>query len=59
MNMGLFGKLLAAPFKIVNAPIRAAENLLNGGERVPEEDRIFSKPLDAIADELEDVDDDE
>lgn len=57
--MGLFGRLLAAPFRIVNAPIRAAENLLNCGERVPEEDRIFSKPLDEIADELEDVDEDD
>lgn len=56
--MGLIGKLLAAPFKIVNAPIRAAENLLNGCERVPDSDRIFSKPLDALADELEEVDDD-
>ena len=56
--MGLLGKLLAAPFKIVNAPIRAAENLLNGGERVREDDRIFSKPLDALADELEELDDD-
>ena len=31
-----------------------AENLLNGGERVPDEDRVFSRPLDALADELED-----
>ena len=57
--MGLFGKILATPFKIVNAPIRAAENLLNGGESVPEEDRVFSKPLDVLANELEEVDDDE
>lgn len=51
----MIGKILSAPFKIINAPIRAAENLLEGDD-VPEEERIFSKPLDAIADELEKID---
>ena len=57
--MGLFGKLLAAPFRIINAPIRAVETLVNGGEKPADDDRLLSKPLDAIADELEDVDEEE
>ena len=57
--MGLLGKLLAAPLRVVNAPVRALERLVNGGEKLHESERIFSKPLDEIANELEDVDDDE
>lgn len=57
--MGFLGKLLAAPARLINAPIRAAENLLNGCEPMREEDRIFSKPLDTLADEVEKVDGDE
>ena len=43
------------PTKIINAPIRAMENLM-GAEN--EEDRFLSKPLDAISKELEEVDED-
>jgi hypothetical protein len=50
--MGFFGDLLSLPIKIVNAPIRAVEDIFE----VDEEDRVLSKPLDALADELEDVD---
>ena len=56
--MGLLGDLFAAPLKIVNAPLRALENLAAGGERVNEENRIFSKPLDALADEISKIDED-
>jgi len=52
----MFGKLLGSAVKIVNAPIRAAEDLL-GAEN--EDDRLLSKPGDALAKELEDVDKDE
>lgn len=50
--MGLFGDILSLPVKIVNAPIRAAENVLG----CDKSDRIVSKPLDALAKELEKVD---
>ena len=54
--MGLLSKLISAPFRIVNAPIRAAEAFM-GCER--EDDRLLSKPLDAIADEVEKIDGDD
>jgi hypothetical protein len=50
--MGFFGDLLSLPVKIVNAPIRAVEDIFE----VDEEDRVLSKPLEKLADELEDVD---
>lgn len=51
--MGLFGDILSIPVRIVNAPIRVAENLIGCDH---EDDRVLSKPLDLLADELEDVD---
>jgi hypothetical protein len=53
--MGLFGKILSTPFKVVNAPIRALEDLM-GTETTPEDERFFSKPLDELAKQLEKVD---
>lgn len=53
----MFGKLLSLPFKIVNVPIRAAETLLSIDD-LDEDDRILSKPLDTLADEFEDIDED-
>lgn len=54
--MGILGTLLALPVRIVNAPIRAAENFMSCGDTTNEEDRIFSKPLDLLSDELEKID---
>lgn len=56
--MGFFGKLLALPIKLVNAPIRAIEDLTSAGS-IREQDRILSKPLDAIAKEVSKVDGEE
>ena len=53
--MGLFGKLLSVPFKIINAPIRAAEDIMGGGERTDEDDRILSMPLKKLTDELDEI----
>jgi hypothetical protein len=53
--MGLFGDLLSLPANILNAPIRACEDLVTG-EKTREEDRVFSKPLDFLADQLKEVD---
>jgi hypothetical protein len=53
--MGLLGDLLSIPLRIANAPLRAVEDLVGIGED-GEDERIISKPLDALADELEDVD---
>ena len=58
----MLGKLLGGITRIVNIPLRATENALDAlsGEDAPtqEEDRVISKPLDALADELEDLDKD-
>lgn len=51
--MGLFGDILALPVKIANAPIKAAENLIDADKAdLPQPSKI----LDALADELEVVD---
>jgi hypothetical protein len=52
----MFGKLLGSVVRIVNAPVRAAEDLLGVED---EDDRLLSKPADALADELDDVDDED
>jgi len=52
----MFGKLLSSVVKIANAPIRAAEDLVGADS---EDGRIFSKPGDALAKELERADKDE
>lgn len=51
----MFGKLLSLPLKLVNAPIRAIENLC-GTEK--ESERVLSKPLDELAKEVEKIDED-
>ena len=47
--MGLLGNILSAPFKIINAPIKAGEKLfdLNKGDL-----DFTSKPLEALTKEL-------
>jgi hypothetical protein len=52
--MGMFGKILATPVRIVNAPLRAMEKIVDPADR--EEDRIASRPLEAVAEALEEVD---
>ena len=53
--MGLLGDLLSLPVRIINAPIRAIEDTA-GCEGDDDDCRILSRPLDALADELKDVD---
>ena len=55
----MFGKLLGSLVRIVNAPIRVAEDIFSGEpESVTEDERIFSMPLNKLADELDEVDKD-
>ena len=51
----MFGDFLSSVVRVANAPIRATETLFD----IDEEDRIFSKPADALADELEAIDEDD
>jgi hypothetical protein len=50
------GKLLGSVVKVVNAPIRAAEDLVGIDNK---NDRLLSQPLDALAKELKKADKDE
>jgi len=51
----MFGNLLGSVVRVVNAPIRAVEDVLGVED---EDDRLFSKPADALAEELEEIDED-
>lgn len=51
--MGLIGDILSLPVKVVNAPIKAVEKVIDSDVAdIPQP----SKLLEALADELEDVD---
>lgn len=53
----MLGKLLGFPLRLVNAPLRAVEDLITfGSDEAAEEDRLVSKPLDALAKQLENLD---
>lgn len=51
------GKLLAAPIRIVNSPIRAIEKVADYtlGEETTKGERIMSTPLEACAEALEEA----
>lgn len=55
----MLGRILGIPFRVMNAPIRAAEKLLAGmcGEDdIEKQNRILSKPLEALAEAIEEID---
>jgi hypothetical protein len=56
MEMGIIWKLLSTPVKLVNAPLRALEDLFEYDGKTKEDDRIISKPLQVLADELKKID---
>jgi len=49
----MLGKII----RVVNSPIRVFENICSGGD-IPDDERIVSMPLDTLADELEQADED-
>lgn len=51
--MSLLGKLIAAPARLVNVPIRVIEKVVDPDDNP--EDRFLSVPLEAIAKALEEV----
>ena len=57
--MGLLGKLLAAPVRVLNIPNRVMEKLVDPDSERDDEDNILSKPLEKLAQTIEEVDDDE
>lgn len=44
----MFGKLISAPIRLINAPARAAENLMGVED---DEERFLSQPLEELAKE--------
>ena len=50
--MGLIGNLLSLPVRVLNIPARVMEDLTD----TDDDDRILSKPLDVLANEVEKVD---
>lgn len=57
--MGLLGKLLAAPVRVLNIPARVVEKIVDEYSELDDEDNILSKPLEKLAQAVEEVDDDE
>ncbi len=45
----MFGRLLSLPLRLINAPLRATENVLD----TPDDERILSLPLSELSDEIE------
>ena len=45
----MFGRLLSIPLRLINAPLRATENVLD----TPDDERILSVPLTELANEVE------
>ena len=48
----MFGSLLSSIVKVVNVPL----SVIDKGLDLEDEDRIFSAPLNAVAEELEKID---
>lgn len=48
----MFGKILAAPFRLLNVPMRAVEKFI--GDDEPEE-RFLSAPIEAVAGAVEEA----
>lgn len=58
----MFGKLLALPVRLVNVPIRTIEKIFAnacGDDDIHSENRIASKPIEALAQAIEEAADGE
>jgi hypothetical protein len=49
----MFGKLLAAPIRLLNVPARAFEKLTDPDD--PKNERILSDPLESVAEAVEEA----
>ena len=56
-DMGLFGKILSTPVRILNTPARVIEKLVDPDSEKGDADNVLSKPLEALAEALEEIDD--
>jgi hypothetical protein len=54
--MGLFGEILALPVRVLNVPARMVEKLADPDSELGDEDNIMSRPLEGLAQAIEEVD---
>lgn len=55
--MGLLGTLLAAPVRILNVPARVLEKMVDEDSRRDDDSNVLSKPLEKLAQVIEEIDD--
>jgi len=55
--MGLLGKILATPVRILNVPARAIEMLIGDSSGKDDENNILNGPLESVAKAIEEIDD--
>ena len=53
--MGILGKILAIPIRLLNVPARTFELLVQDTDK-DDEDNLLSKPLETLAKAIEEVD---
>ena len=49
VDMGLLGKLLSTPVRILNVPNRMIEKLIDSDSELGDDDNILSTPLERLA----------
>lgn len=54
--MGLFGKILSAPIRILNVPARVVEKIVDPNSKLDDKDNVLSMPLEKLAQAIEEVD---
>lgn len=54
--MSFLGNILAVPVRILNIPNRAMELLVNPDSKCGDEDNLLSKPLETLAQAIEEID---
>lgn len=52
----MFGKLLGSAARIVNSPLSAVDKFMADGEKLKDEDRVLSSPLESVAEQLDEAD---
>jgi hypothetical protein len=59
VDMGLIGKLLSTPVRILNIPARCIEKLVDSDSELGDDDNILSTPLERLAESLDEIDEDD
>ena len=56
--MGILGKILSTPVRILNVPFRAIEIAIGQDNELGDDDNILSRPLESVAEALDEIDKD-